>query len=545
MALFGKPVEDGQRLAVVPQGRRLDVIGIEPRRNARPRVTRCESYPLEGGFATALARLRQGGKLGGHCATLLSPSDYQFLAVEAPPLPESAPQAELREAVRWKIKDMVDFPVTAAGVDALRIPPQPGRPPQLLAAAASHAILKPLIESFQNAKIDLFAICVPEIAQRNVARLYETPDRALALLSFSARSGLLTLSCNGELHATRRIDVGAEDLAADKSLYERAVLDVQRSLDNFDRNFSHLSLQRLLVVPVAGADDFIAHLRDNLYQPVEALVISDGLDIEATPMLANAATLADALPAIGVALGLNADAAGLNLYDPALQQQHDPWTARNLGLGLAASVLLCASWGGWAHWRQAGIEHELGSIEPQVQAARSEVLQLGKQISGYQPDSRLQAALDESRIRLESRTQVLALLRKGMSSDNDSPADFMRGFARQIPPGLWLTAFAINTDSGALEIHGRTIEPRQIPEYVRRLNAEQAFQGRTFSALEITSPARTGDAPPAAVAMPVASSPAQPGGAAPAAGDASGARYHEFALTSAQTGASGANGNQP
>lgn len=527
-------------IAVVPHGRRLDIISVERRRDAHPCVTRCESYPLEDDLTAVLSRLRQSGKLAGHCATLLPQDHYQFLAVESPPLPESAPQSELREAVRWKIKDMVDFPVTAAGVDVLRIPSQSGRPMQLLAAAASHAILKPLIESFQNAKVNLESISVPEIAQRNVARLFETPDRALALLSFSARTGLLTLTCNGELHATRRIDVGAEDLASDKSLYERAVLDVQRSLDNFDRNFSHLSLQRLLVVPVAGAVDFITHLRDNLYQPVEALVISDGLDIEATPMLANVATLADALPAIGVALGLSADTgAHLNLYDPALQQQRDPWTARNLGLGLAASVLLCASWGGWAYWRQAGIAHELGNIEPQVQAARGEVLQLGKQISGYQPDSRLQAALDEGRVRLESRTQVLSLLRKGMSSDNDSPADFMRGFARQIPSGLWLTGFAINTDLGTLDIRGRTNEPRQIPEYVRRLNAEPAFQGRTFSALEITSPASVSDTQPTAASA--AGQIAQPAGAAAASAEPNAPRYHEFALTSAQNGT--ANGN--
>lgn len=557
----------GGRVAVVRQEARLDVVALEARHGNKPRVVRCESYPLEGGIGPALTRLRQSGKLSGPCATLLAQGNYQFLAIEAPPLPESAPAAELREAVRWKVKDMVDFPVTAAAVDALRIPAQAGRPAQLLAAAASHATLRPLIEGFAHAKIALTQIGVPEIAQRNVAHLFETPDRALALLTFGERNGLLTLSCNGELYATRRIDVGAPELAQDKSLYERVVLDVQRSLDNFDRNFNHLSLQRLLVLPVAGADDFIPHLRENLYQPVEALVISDGLDIEAVPLLADPATLADALPAIGLALGLDDDVPGLNLFDPALLPQRDPWTTRNLGLGLAAVGLSCAAWGGWAHWRLAQTQSELNLLTPQLQAARSEVQQLGKQLQSHQPDAALTSELAAGQSRLQARTEVLALLRKGMSPDSGNPAEWLRALARQVPPGLWLTGFGVrvnarDADSGALEIRGRTVDPALIAEYVKRLNAEPAFQGRTFAALDIQQPRdgangvmNTAAQAPAAASSGMASGapalgtparPAQAGAAgaaaaAPATQAATApARYHEFVLTSTPTAANGA-----
>ena len=486
MALFGnKAISGGPRLAVVLQGRRLDVVCVEQRRDQRPRVTRCESYPAEGGLATALTRLRQGSKLDGLCATLLGSNEYQFLPIEAPPLPESVPHAELREAVRWKIKDLVDFPVAAAGIDALRIPAQPGRPAQILAAAASHAILKPLIENFQDTKVNLTEITIPEIAQRNIAALFETPDRALALLTFDSQGGLLTLTCNGQLHATRHLDTKAADLASDKSNYERAVLDVQRSLDNFDRNFTHLSLHRLLVLPVPGADDFVAHLKDNLYQPVEALSIVDGLDIEAVPMLSNATTLADALPAIGLAL--NQGAADINLFDLALQRQYDPWTARNLGLGFGTAAVLCALWSGWAHWQQSSSTATLAQLQPQVQAARDETQQLRQKIEAYRPDVNLTAELSEGRLRLQSRTEVLALLKKGLSPENGNPVEWLSGFARQIPNGLWLTGFNINAETGALEIHGRTTDPSLIPEYLRRLNAEPAFKGRTFAALKITS----------------------------------------------------------
>lgn len=536
MTLFGKKsASSGPRLAAAPQGQRLDVIGVAQQRGDKPRVTHCDSYPLEEGLVSTLSRLRQGGKLGNHCLTLLAPNEYQFLTIEALALPDSTPHAELNEAVRWKIKDMVDFPVTAAGVDTLPIPAQSGRQGQLFAAAASHAVLKPKIESYAEAKLVLGTITVPEIAQRNLAGLFEAPDRALAMLSFGPKSGLLTLTCNGELYATRRIDTGAAELASDKSLYERVVLDVQRTLDNFDRNFSHLSLQRLLVLPVPAADDFIAHLKDNLYQPVEALNISEGLDISATPMLANAATLSDAWLLLGTALEAGQNGApSLNLFDPALQPQNDPWTSRNLGLGLAASALLCSVWAGWAHWQQSRTADAQRVLEPQLQQARNETKQLSQQIAGYKPSVDLLQELENGRLRLQARTEVLALLKKGLTSQTDSPAEWLRGLARQIPSGLWLTGFSINSDTGALQIHGRTTDPKLIPEYVRRLNAENTFKGRTFAALEIRKPdekpgATTTTAGGPAVAAPPVNPSTNTTGATPASPQT---RFHEFALSS-------------
>lgn len=545
MALLSRKKPDSTcPIGLTIQTNRLDLACIERQTGGLPKVTRCESYPLTGGLAASLAKLRQGGKLDGQCTTLLAAGEYQFLTTEAPPVPESSPATELREAVRWKIKDMVDFPVTAAGIDALRIPVQPGRPPQLLAIAASHGVLKPRIESFQNAKANLVAIDLPELAQRNIAQLFETQDRALALLTFSAQGGLLTLSCNGELYSTRRIDISATDLARDKGLYERAVLDVQRSLDNFERNFSQLSLQRLLVLPVPAADDFIQHLRDNLYQPVEALRIEEALDISDAPMLANAATLADALPALGAALR-NDTLAQINLFDANLQQQYDPWTARNLGLSLSAVGTLALLAAGWAYWQNDQAATALRALEPQLQAARAQSKQLSTRIAEHQPDTKLQAELVDNRNRLEARGEVLALLKRGLSPESSNQADWLRGFARQIPNGLWLTAFSINSETGALEIHGRTTNPALIPEYIRRLNAEKAFQGRTFAALDISNdqaapaPAsgNTAQANPALTAPPAATSSPNAPATSTSKITTPAPRYHDFALTSSHADA--------
>jgi len=288
-------------VSVIFSSGRMDVAEITRRTDARPALSDWDSIALASNELDALKQLRP--RLHGRCTTLLGHGQYQMLQVEAPP----GPPEERREALRWRVKEMVDFPVEAAGVDVLDIPAkQSGRPAQLFAVLASHAVLTPRIRLFQDAKIPLEAIDVPELAQRNVAALFEEENRGLALLAFDEDGGRLTFTYGGELYATRHIDVTSRDLAAPGGdtpggIFERVLLDVQRSLDNFDRNFSFITLTRLLVTPVPGAAAFVEYLKGNLYQPVALLDLAEGLDLDGTP-LTEPTLQAQAMLAIGAAL---------------------------------------------------------------------------------------------------------------------------------------------------------------------------------------------------------------------------------------------------
>lgn len=89
----------------------------------------------------------------------------------------------------------------------------------------------------------LAAIDLPEISQRNLAALFEQDGRGLATLVFDDDEGLLTFTVGGELLVARHVEITARQLTtADDDrrgiLFERIALDIQRSLDNFDRTYS-------------------------------------------------------------------------------------------------------------------------------------------------------------------------------------------------------------------------------------------------------------------------------------------------------------------
>jgi MSHA biogenesis protein MshI len=292
---------------------RVDVARVETAGRRRPEITLCHSYRKESNDAETLGRLRKELHLERYrCTTLLRSGDYQVMQVDAP----NVPAQEARGAVRWRIKDMIDYPVETAAVDAWFIP-QPqraeGRPKQMLAVAARNEVIAATVKPFYEADIPLEVIDIPELAQRNLAHCLEMESRGLALLAIDEQSALLTFTSGGELYQHRRIDVSIESLSSAfpdqrAGLYDRLVLELQRSLDHFDRQFHHVAVAKVVVTPVPGAEDLGEHLAANLDPPVEVLYLSEIMDFPAVPDLHEQLRQAQCLQLIGASMRIEAAA---------------------------------------------------------------------------------------------------------------------------------------------------------------------------------------------------------------------------------------------
>jgi len=310
MALFGSKQQQPGRVAVNFAARGARFAQVECRAANKPKVMRCEFQLLPLADAAALGKLRKEYKLGGYaCSHLLRAGEYKLLLVDAP----EVPAAELKTALRWKVKDLLDYPVEQATIDALAVPvskDSASRSRSVYAVAAPNDTIRERMAAFDGAGFRLDAIDVPELAQRNIAALYEHDERGVAMLSFGpeGEGGLLTFTAGGALYLARRIDIGAwqlQDANEDirKQHLERLVLELQRSLDYFDRQFHAIPLSRLLLAPFVGAAELRDYLVHNLYVGVERLNLNEAFDFSAVPDLVdNAETQADFLPLLGAAL---------------------------------------------------------------------------------------------------------------------------------------------------------------------------------------------------------------------------------------------------
>jgi len=250
------------------------------RRAAVPKLLGVGMVPVAGeNWKEALSRVPHKGPV----SLVLRPSDYKLRLLDAP----NVPTDEVKAAVRWQIQDMLDFHANDGTVDVLEVPhPEHlSHVRQIFAVAAKNSLLAEEAVLASNAGLNLGIIDIMETAQRNLAIRLESPGRAVALFSFMETGGLLTLTLDGELCMVRTLGVNQALLETEglDSALERLTLEIQRTLDHFDRQFGGIPVDRLLLAPMEHVEQLRDGLATNLAIKVEVLNLADALDVSDFP----------------------------------------------------------------------------------------------------------------------------------------------------------------------------------------------------------------------------------------------------------------------
>ena len=289
MGLFSKSKKNDGWLTIAFHGDGVCVGSVKRVRDGKASVETAAFYPASPSHSPELLERLAREMHGAGCGILLGGREYQLLQLDAP----NVPAEELKTAVRWRLKDMLDFHVDDATIDVLDIPVDKNAASHthmMFVVAARSSVIESRQALFGDAKLKLSVIDIPEMAQRNISALLEPAGRGLAMLSFDGDGGLLTVTFNAELYLSRRIDVTLAQLLepdSDKQqiCYDKITLELQRSLDHFDRQFHYVTVAKLLLAPT-GAPGLHEYLAANLYLGVEAMELSDVFDLSKMPELA-------------------------------------------------------------------------------------------------------------------------------------------------------------------------------------------------------------------------------------------------------------------
>ncbi|MBU1655457.1 MAG: hypothetical protein KJ558_11640 [Gammaproteobacteria bacterium] len=252
----------------------------------------------------ALAQLVRQQRLKGVPAVVaLEPDDYSLFQIEAP----EAPPEEMPLAIRWRVKDMLDYHVDDARLDFFMLPQgrRPGMPRLMYVVAARAAGLKPLADRVIDSGLDLQALDICELALRN---LFVTADREpppQVLLFLGPRFSLIEIFRGGVLYLSRRIKLLSVDLTPNQGELptdpmEAIVLEIQRSMDYCENQFSIPPMERInLVCPDAIRGGIVDYCTENLSVTVGALATKQPEGVEAL----SGDRMIRLLPAIGAARG--------------------------------------------------------------------------------------------------------------------------------------------------------------------------------------------------------------------------------------------------
>ena len=256
--------------------------------------------------------------------TTLLTGESNLVMLEKPDVADD----ELRQAVRWRVKESLPFDVNDAIVDVFEIPGQKerGRTPLVYVAAAEKELVKKRIQILEENDFDIDSIDIAELVMRNIASMLPENSQGVALLKLDSTQGLMTLVQDSSLYLARNIDVGysalstatgnsilgevpneADGLAFEDAMppeqqraFDAIVLEVQRSLDYYESHFAKPAISSLVIAPLPyEIPGLIKYLAGALGLQVRLLDLNAVLDMY-TPM--SEEKQADCFYAIGAAL---------------------------------------------------------------------------------------------------------------------------------------------------------------------------------------------------------------------------------------------------
>lgn len=307
---FRKRRASGTRLAVCPGTQGIAVAALARAPGEAPTLAWAAYLP--GGndpapWRAALVDLLRRHQAEACPATSVLPSAaYNLLLIETP----TVPAAELREAVRWKVKDLIDFDVEDAVIDVFPVPPMKGgRDHMAYAVVSRRSVLREFIDAIEAADIALATIDIPELALRNLTAHLPEDAGGVVFVHLEEQHGLVIVTRQRQLFLSRRFEVGRARLlaaadgsvtAAVEGLLDAIVIEIQRSLDFYESQYAQPPVQALVVAPLgqplAGLPEYLS---SQLGLPTRVLELDALLDSVEVP---DRAIVPYCLTAIGAAL---------------------------------------------------------------------------------------------------------------------------------------------------------------------------------------------------------------------------------------------------
>jgi len=207
------------------------------------------------------------------CHLVLTNEYYRRLNIDAPSVPDN----EMNEAIRWKIADLIDFPIEKAVVDYYTVPlsmrANTGKVLEVIVSSTD--LILELANKSKQAGLQIKVIDILETVLRNLAFLLPENKRGVAVLYLQETTGTILIQKEGVIYLSRNLDIGYQDLGlgavsrGDEDPYSteqnNLALEIQRSLDYVESYYGIPPISGLAVIPLAqNTQDLLNILNSNL-----------------------------------------------------------------------------------------------------------------------------------------------------------------------------------------------------------------------------------------------------------------------------------------
>ncbi len=246
----------------------------------KPSLDHCAIHAAPADSIPALKAVLDKVRVGrAPVCAVIGGDDYQIVQVEAPDvLP-----AEMRAAIRWRLRDVINFAVDEAVVDVFETP-DPVRRTQgkmLFAVAARDAAIQRISGALRTVAKGFDSIDIPELCLRNLSALLPQDHKGVAMLALNERFAQLVITRQGVMYLTRRIDTARFGQDGRNGIDAGALaLEIQRSLDYYESHYDQTPIGDLVIAPAhERAQDLASELKNETSLRVGVLNVAEIFDV--------------------------------------------------------------------------------------------------------------------------------------------------------------------------------------------------------------------------------------------------------------------------
>ena len=215
-------------------------------------------------------------QLQGQCHLVLASSQTQIVQVDKPNIPDS----ELNAALKWQIKDLVNYSPEDMVLDYFDGPTLAGGNEKINVVCASKKELLTFIEPLNNDGLTLKSITTEEFAFASLLTLQD--DACLMVCQQPYEEIILLIVKQGKVFFSRRLRGFAQIATKTEDELSSGIIDnlnleIQRSTDYFERQLKQAPIRTIeVIVPIENEAVLARKLAENTNVAVKLLAMPDG-----------------------------------------------------------------------------------------------------------------------------------------------------------------------------------------------------------------------------------------------------------------------------
>jgi hypothetical protein len=177
----------------------------------------------------------------------------------------------------------------------------------------------------------------------------------------------------------------------------------------------------------------------------------------------------------------------INLFNPAFRRQKKAFAAAAMLPALGAVAVGIVLMSAFASWQNRTLEGAHAESDRRVTAQREQIARFASEFSAKGSSASLAEELARAEDRLRMRRALLADVKTGAGGNAGGYSTYLAALARRTMSGLWLTGIELGGKSNDLVLKGRALDGELVPAYIRQLNQEEPFAGRSVSELRMAA----------------------------------------------------------